>query len=158
MERLAPAPALWIRGAYHHHSLLGVPPCPTSSPRTTSAATRFTYTGETSEKLKAAYFVQDDALIVFKNHDHKVTFAAHRNMVISVRDTTDDEAVAAQSEQTRDKWVDYAVVDFAAGTIALDGETWPYAMYTVDVRIPVLKGVQVVNEQDATRYVVGQNF
>jgi hypothetical protein len=133
-----------------------------------------TYNGDTAvEKVRAAYFVQDGDLITFKNHDHKAVMAVRRDVVISVRDTTDDERVNAQSEQIRDRWVDHAVVDSATGTITLDGEPWPYAiaegmppvvtnhdgrLYTIDVRIPVLKSVDVVNGETGTRYAVGPNL
>jgi hypothetical protein len=56
-----------------------------------------TYNGDAVEKVRAAYFVQDGDLITFKNHDHKVIFAARRDMVVSVRDTTDDVAVSDES-------------------------------------------------------------
>lgn len=58
-----------------------------------------TYNGDAVEKVGAAYFVQDGDLISFKDHEHKVVFAARRDMVVSVRDTTDDEAVASESDE-----------------------------------------------------------
>lgn len=56
-----------------------------------------TYNGDSVEKVRAAYFVQDGDLISFKNHDHKVVMAARRDMVVSVRDTTDEEPIASQT-------------------------------------------------------------
>ena len=62
-----------------------------------------TYDGDSTEKVRAAYFVQDGDLIVFKNHDHKAVLAARRETVTSVRDVTDDEAVEGQTQPKRDR-------------------------------------------------------